>query len=84
MYKTYYKKGDTNAKCDGCNFYYKQSQLRKDWRGFMMCSKDWEEKHAQLEPIKLIGKEGEMVPDARIPAPLPPVDYPINFIPGTY
>ena len=50
MPKTYYKKGDHNAVCDGCGRVFKASQLRKDHDGFLMCPDDWEPRHPQERP----------------------------------
>lgn len=44
----YLRWGDWNAICDCCGFKFKASQLRKDWRGLMVCDKDYEPKHPQL------------------------------------
>ena len=41
----YYKHGEWNAICDVCGKEYKSSSLRKRWDGFMVCHKDWEERH---------------------------------------
>ena len=39
--------GDHNAICDVCGFKFKASQLAKRWDGFMVCEKDWEQRHPQ-------------------------------------
>lgn len=45
MRRSYFKKGDWNAICDGCGFEYKASELRKTWDGRRVCKKDWESQH---------------------------------------
>lgn len=42
-----YKPGDAWAICDSCGYRFYKSDLRKDWRGFMVCSKDYEPRHPQ-------------------------------------
>lgn len=44
---TKYISGQWNAVCDRCGFEFKSSQLKKDWQGFMVCSKDYEPRHPQ-------------------------------------
>lgn len=39
--------GDYNAICDVCGLKFKASNLRKDWRGLMVCSNDFEQRHPQ-------------------------------------
>ena len=39
--------GDWNAICDICGLKFKASELRKDWRGLMVCVRDWEPRHPQ-------------------------------------
>lgn len=39
--------GDWNAICDICGLKFKGSDLRKDWRGLMVCSNDYEQRHPQ-------------------------------------
>jgi len=39
--------GDWNAICDICGLKLKASQLRKDWRGLMVCKEDYEQRHPQ-------------------------------------
>ena len=51
--------------CDGCGWKMRKSQVRKTWDGYMMCDKDWYEKHAQLLPIPKFPNEGKLLPDAR-------------------
>lgn len=43
----YFKMGDWNAICDMCGGKFKASELKEDWRGFMMCARDWEPRHPQ-------------------------------------
>jgi hypothetical protein len=44
---TYWKPGDWNAVCYRCGFKFKASELRKTWKGFYACHKDWEPRHPQ-------------------------------------
>jgi hypothetical protein len=44
---TKYQAGQWNAVCDRCGFEFKSSELRKDWQGLMVCSKDYEARHPQ-------------------------------------
>jgi len=40
--------GDWNARCDGCGFKFKFSELKKDWKGLMKCTVAngcWEPRH---------------------------------------
>jgi len=39
--------GQWNALCDVCGFEFKSSELKKDWRGLMVCSQDYEQRHPQ-------------------------------------
>ena len=46
--KDFLKLGDWNARCDGCGFKFKFSELRKDWKGLMKCvvaNGCWEARH---------------------------------------
>jgi hypothetical protein len=42
-----YRSGDHLAICDSCGMRFYGSQLRKDWRGFMVCKDDYEPRHPQ-------------------------------------
>ncbi len=44
---TYFTSGQYNALCDRCGFKFKSSELKKDWQGLMVCSKDYEARHPQ-------------------------------------
>lgn len=44
---TYYKKGSWAAICDVCGFEFKSDQLRKNWKGLMVCHNDYEQRHPQ-------------------------------------
>lgn len=44
---TYFKSGQWNAICDRCGREFKSGELRKDWQGLMVCSKDFEYRHPQ-------------------------------------
>ena len=39
--------GNWNALCDVCGMKFKATELRKDWRGLMVCSNDFELRHPQ-------------------------------------
>lgn len=43
--RNYYKPGTWNAICDRCGFRFKASELKKEWTGLMVCSKDFEARH---------------------------------------
>jgi hypothetical protein len=43
--KNYYKPGDWNCICDRCGFKFKASELKEEWTGLMVCSKDFETRH---------------------------------------
>lgn len=45
--KTTYIAGKYLAICDTCGFRFYNDQLKKDWRGLMVCSHDWETRHPQ-------------------------------------
>ena len=42
-----YRPGDALAICDSCGMRFYLSELKKDWRGFMVCKKDYEPRHPQ-------------------------------------
>lgn len=39
--------GDYNAECAECGAKFKASQLKKNWKGFQVCPRDWEPRHPQ-------------------------------------
>lgn len=41
--------------CDYCGQRSAYNDLRKNWRGFMVCAEDYEPKEPQLEPLKYRG-----------------------------
>lgn len=53
-----YRPGDAYAICDSCGIRYFLSELKKDWRGFMVCKKDFEPRHPQdsvkVTPDKIV------------------------------
>ena len=61
--QNYAAEGDYNVICDVCGFKFKASQLRKRWDGYMVCDKDFEQRHPQ-DLIK-IRPEKQTVPWAR-------------------
>lgn len=42
-----YIPGDFYRVCAYCGQKYRQSQMRKDWKGDYLCPKDWEPRHPQ-------------------------------------
>jgi len=44
---TYYKHGSHNIICDVCGYKFKFSEVKKDWRGLIVCEKDFEHDHPQ-------------------------------------
>ena len=44
---TYYKKGTWAAICDVCGFEFKSDELRKNWKGLIVCREDYEQRHPQ-------------------------------------
>lgn len=47
MPQNYLKLGDWNAICDVCGLKFKAGELKKDWRGLMVCTSDFELRHPQ-------------------------------------
>jgi len=45
--KDYLELGTWNVLCDVCGFKFKAFELRKRWDGYMVCSKDFEERQPQ-------------------------------------
>jgi hypothetical protein len=45
--RPHYVPGDWNVICYICGFTFKASQLRKHWKGYYVCPKDWEPRHPQ-------------------------------------
>lgn len=64
---TYFLSGQYNSICDRCGFKFKSSELRKDWQGLMVCSKDYEARHPQ-DFIKV--RSEKAIPDWTRPRPL--------------
>jgi len=62
-----YIPGDPWYQCDRCGFDYRQSEIRKQWDGLMVCGKCWEPRHPQ-DFVKGV-KDHQAVKDAR-PAPV--------------
>lgn len=42
-----YQPGDAFAICDSCGLRFFLSELKKDWRGYMVCKDDYEPRHPQ-------------------------------------
>ncbi len=47
MRTTYFKPGDHNAICFECGGKFKASELKKHWKGYYVCERDWEPREAQ-------------------------------------
>ena len=47
MSADYFVLGDYNAVCFECGRKKKASQLKKHWRGYLVCSEHWEARHPQ-------------------------------------
>lgn len=41
--------GQWRAICDVCGFKFYSGEMRKRWDNLMVCEKDWESKHPQLD-----------------------------------
>ena len=41
--------------CDICGQRYRLNDLRKNWKGFMVCAADYEPKEPQLFPLHVVG-----------------------------
>ena len=41
--------------CDICGQRYRLNDLRKNWKGFMVCAADYEPKEPQLFPLRVVG-----------------------------
>ena len=54
---------DPHMICDLCGMKYRKSQMRKNWKGQMVCSKDWEPRHPQ-DFVRSV-PDGKAVRDAR-------------------
>ena len=73
--KTTYVPGKWLAICDVCGFRYYNDELKKDWRGLMVCTKDYEPRHPQ-DFLKVRG-DRQSVPWVRPEAT--DIFIPINF-----
>lgn len=64
---TYYKKGTWAAICDICGFEFKSDELRKNWKGLIVCRDDYETR----QPLEFIRARHE---DTSVPwtRPEPP------------
>lgn len=45
--QNFYKPGQWNAICYVCGRKFKSSELKKNWKGYWVCSRDWEPRHPQ-------------------------------------
>ena len=82
--------GDYNAQCYECGRKFKFGDLKRHWKGYYVCSQDWEERQpqdfvrgssdAQTVPYAQPEPAPAFAPDAPdIPIPQPE-DYPIEGI----
>ena len=55
--------GEWNVICDMCGRRFKASEVRKNWKGLMVCPEDWEPRHV-LDFFRLPGEKID-VPFAR-------------------
>lgn len=69
----YWKPGSYNAICYRCGQKYKASQLKREWEGFMVCPRCFEQRNAQdfLRPMK----DQQAVPWSQPQPPDSFVDY---------
>jgi len=59
-----YHPGDHLALCDICGFQFLRSELRRNYRNFLVCKDDYEDRHPQDRPI--VGKgEAMRIPGAK-------------------
>lgn len=61
-----YVLGDNYVICDICGFQYRRSECRKNWKGQIVCSSDFEHRHPQ-ELIKVRPEKNNV----RDPRPVP-------------
>ncbi len=59
-----YRPGGAYGICDRCGFKFRLRQLRKEWTGLMVCSKDWDERPEEMTPPS-VKVEGAPLPNAR-------------------
>lgn len=45
MKNNYLILGQWNVICDVCGVKFKSGQVKKRWDGFLVCDKDWEQRH---------------------------------------
>ena len=68
--KDYLELGTWNTLCDICGFKFKAFELRKRWDGYMVCSKDFEER--QPQDLIRLPRERQAPPWVR---PVPPDQF---------
>lgn len=53
MRTTWYTAGEWKAVCDRCGFHFRNTQLKLEWDGLMVCNGCWEPRHPQdmIRPI---------------------------------
>jgi len=59
-----YNPGGAYGICDRCGFQFRLRELRKEWTGLMVCSKDFDPEPAQTKPAP-VAAEGVPLPNAR-------------------
>lgn len=63
-----YRPGGVWGICQMCGFKHRLAELRKDWRGLLVCSADYDPKPDLMNPPRMMA---EQVP-VRDPSPEPP------------
>jgi hypothetical protein len=77
--RNYYKPGCYNIICDSCGRKFKNDEVRKDWRGLMVCAEDYETRHPQT--LIQVPTDNPTVP---IPRPEPADKFvTVNYISTT-
>lgn len=53
MGRNWFISGEWNAICDRCGNKYKNTELKIDWQGLMLCLRCWEPRHPQdlIRPV---------------------------------
>lgn len=68
MSRNYFLPGGWKAICDRCGRDFKNTELRRDWRGMMVCRADYETRHPQ-DFVRPITREGQIPWSRPDPAP---------------
>jgi len=59
-----YIAGGAYGICDRCGFQFRLRELRKEWSGLMVCSKDYDPRPPEMTPPR-VKAEGVPLPNAR-------------------